>query len=199
MDDTSPPKIGRVGRLVLFGVLFAVAAAGATRVNVSDDAAEAMLPTDPVTVARYQDYLDRFPSDQGALVVFERLLCSEDGWQLIKEAERAFRASPHIDRTLSLASPSARYIVETEEGLDLSRFSDVSFASGAERCDAAKRYPPFSNLLVSEDAHATALFLIAAGDIEATRMYEALNEIFEPFAQRAEAFGGKMVITAKPS
>jgi predicted RND superfamily exporter protein len=100
-------------RLALFAfvALFLFSGLGATRLKVTDDASEAMLPTDPETAARYKDYLDRFPNDQGALVIFENLLCSDAGWELIKKAEAAFRANPSIDRTLSLASMSSRYVI----------------------------------------------------------------------------------------
>ena len=86
---------------------------------------------------RYRDFLNRFPNDRGALVVFEGLLCSDEGWQLIRDSEAAFSAHPMIDRTISLASPSSRYIVTDGDLVDLSRFADAQFDSAQARCEAA--------------------------------------------------------------
>ena len=188
---------GRIGAIGTFIVIFIVAAAGTTRLQVSSDAAEAMLPTDPVSVARYNDFLDRFPSDQGALVVFENLLCSDAGWALIERAEAEFLKHPTIDRTISLASASARYIVQQDDEVDLSRFRDVAFESGAARCAAAGDYAPFANVLVSEDGAATALFLVAGGDLDATTFRNQLLELAEPLIRQAEAAGGRMIVTGE--
>ncbi len=183
--------------LLAFVLLFLLAALGATRLKVTEDASEAMLPTDPATVARYADYLKRFPSDQGALVVFENLLCTDAGWQLIRKAEKAFRKEPSIDRTLSLASPSTRYVVGTGDTVDLSRFADVEFESGQARCDAAAAYTPYRNVLVSTDGKAAALFLIAAGDKNANEFSDILTNIYTPLAAEATALGGRMIITGE--
>ena len=174
-----------------------MAALGALKVQVSDDAAEAMLPTDQQSVARYADYLARFPSDNGALVVFVDLLCTEGGWALIQEAEAAFAASPLIDRTISLASDSARYVVEQDGVLDLSRFRDVAFDSAEARCTAANEYQPFKQVLVSQDARATALFLVAADNLDATSFSHSLQEIVAPFAPRATQLGGELILTGE--
>ena len=183
--------------LLAFVLLFLLAAFGATRLKVTEDASEAMLPTDPATVARYADYLKHFPSDQGALVVFENLLCSDAGWQLIRKAEKAFRKEPSIDRTLSLASPSSRFVVGTGDTVDLSRFADVEFESGQARCDAAAAYVPYRNVLVSADGKAAALFLIAKGDKNANEFSDILANIYAPLAAEATALGGRMIITGE--
>ncbi len=183
--------------LLAFVLLFLIAGIGATRLKVTQDASEAMLPTDPATVARYDDYLKRFPSDQGALVVFENLLCSEAGWQLIRKAEAAFRNEPSIDRTLSLATPSSRYVVGSGDSIDLSRFADVEFESGQARCDAAAGYAPFRDVLVSADGHAAALFLVAVGDKNANEFSDILTGIYAPLAAEATSLGGRMILTGE--
>lgn len=181
-----------------FALLFVLAALGTTRLKVTDDASEAMLPTDPETVARYSDYLARFPNDQGALVVFENLLCSEAGWELIKRTEAAFRADPSVDRTLSLASMPTRYVIGNGDTVDLSRFRDAEFKTPDARCKAAAAYPPYRNVLVSPDGTATALFLIAEPGQHATTVSETLMQIYQPLAAEAAALGGRMVITGEP-
>ncbi len=193
----SNTKRNKIVAITAFVIAFVVALVGATRLQVSDDAAEAMLPTDPATVARYADFLDRFPSDQGALVVFENLLCHEEGWALIQRADRAFRKHPLIDRTVSLASPSSRYIVANGDEVDLSRFADAEFPTPQARCEAATMYAPFRNTLVSADGYATAMYLIAAGDEDATSFSEQLLAIYQPFADEATQMGGRVVITGE--
>ncbi len=194
MDSITKQK-----RLALLGfaVLFVLAALGATRLKVTDDASEAMLPADPETVARYSDYLARFPNDQGALVVFEDLFCSEAGWDLIKKTEAAFAEHPVIDRTLSLASMSTRYVIGSGDTVDLSRFRDAEFSSPADRCVAATNYAPYRNVLVSPDGKAAALFLIAAPGQNATTFSDLLVDIYKPLAAEANAAGGRMVITGE--
>ncbi len=188
---------GRIGAIGAFVAIFVVAAVGATRLQVSADAAEAMLPTDPETVAQYDDFLSRFPSDQGALVVFENLLCSKAGWELIVRTESAFSNHPFIDRTISLASPSARYVVQEGDVVDLSRFADIPFDSGSARCAAAASYPPFANVLVADDGYATAMFLVAAGDSDATAFSAELKALAAPFMQEAEALEGRIILTGE--
>ncbi|MBM4203707.1 MAG: hypothetical protein FJ194_06080 [Gammaproteobacteria bacterium] len=186
-------------RLALLGftALFFIAGIGATRLTVSDDVSEAMLPTDPETIARYSDYLARFPNDQGALVVFEDLLCSDAGWDLIKKTEAAFAASPAINRTLSLPSMSTRYVIGSGDTVDLSRFRDTDFSSAKERCKAAAEYPPYRNVLVSPDGRAAALFLIAEPGQNATTFSDTLMSIYTPLAAEAVTAGGRMVITGE--
>lgn len=180
-------------------VVFALALVGALRVEVSNDAAEAMLPQDPQSRALYADFLSRFPSDNAALIVFEDLLCKPEGWALIVEAEDTFAAHPLIDRTSSLASLSSRYVVSDPDGVvDLSRFRDVPFESALERCEAAQAYAPFERLLVSADGRATALFLTVDGDVDAATFAANLGQVIAPFAERAEGLGGRVILTGEP-
>ncbi|MCR9279038.1 MAG: efflux RND transporter permease subunit [Pseudomonadaceae bacterium] len=187
----------RIG-LALFAVLFVLAAIGAMRVTVSNDAAEAMLPQDPESRARYAEFLERFPSDNGALLVFIDLLCTDAGWQLMLDVEDALAGNPMIDRTIGLASRSSRYIVETDDYVDLSRFREAEFDSAQERCEAARDYQPFARLLVSADGSASAVFLISEGDLDATTFSQALTEVMAPFQARAAALGGQLVVTGEP-
>ena len=184
--------------LAAFMMIFLVSITGALNVSVSSDAAEAMLPTDPESIARYEDYLAHFPSDSGALVVFIDLLCSEDGWDLIKRLEASFDQHPMVDRTISLASRSARYVYDHEDLIDVSIFSEIPFESADQRCKKATEYSPFKQVLVSEDARATALFVVAIRDVDATTLSEALIETSAPFAIEAEKMGGKIILTGEP-
>lgn len=194
MDTTITRK-----RLALLGfaALFLIAGFGATRLKVGDDVSEAMLSTDPETIARYSDYLERFPNDQGALVVFEDLLCSDAGWELIKKTEAAFAASPAINRTLSLPSMSTRYVIGSGDTVDLSRFRDTEFSSAEERCKAAAEYSPYRNVLVSPDGRAAALFLVAEPGQNANAFSDTLMSIYSPLAAEAEVAGGRVVITGE--
>jgi predicted RND superfamily exporter protein len=183
---------------VLSGLfLFVFFLVGALSVRVTDDASEAMLPTDAATVAQYDDYLDRFPSDQGALVVFEGLLCSEPGWQLMIEAERAYAAHSLIDRTVSLMSKSTRYVQGSGDTLDMTVFRDLEFANGQARCDAAQGYTPYRKVLVAENAAASAMFLIAQGDTDAVTFSREMQAIAAPFVARASALGGRVILTGE--
>ena len=87
------PKMSSVinsTKLVSMLVLVALAAFGLTNLKTSPDAAEAMLPTDEESLASYNDYLQRFPSDQGAILIFEDVACSDEGWTLLREIEAEF-------------------------------------------------------------------------------------------------------------
>lgn len=194
---TSLPDRRRIG-LVLFAVLFVLAALGATQVTISNDAAEAMLPQDPESRARYAEFLERFPSDNGALLVFIDLLCSDAGWQLMLDVEDSLDGHPMIDRTIGLASRSSRYIVESDDLVDLSRFREAEFDSAQQRCEAAQNYQPFKRLLVSADGTASAVFLISEGNLDATTFSAALTEVMAPFQQRARELGGQLVVTGEP-
>ena len=112
-------------KLSLAGLIAAFFLFGAAQLEVTDDASSAMLPTNDVFLERYNDYLDRFPSDQGALVVFENLLCSDRGWQLIRAVEVAIANHPSIDRTLSLASDGAKYLRAGVDVVGLEIFSNA--------------------------------------------------------------------------
>lgn len=175
---------------------------GAAQLQVSDDASEAMLPTDPASVARYNDYLARFPSDQGALVVFVDLLCQPGGWALMQEVEARFRALPDVERTVSLMSDSSRMVRVADdelmgESVDLSVFSDIEFTNATERCDAARAYPPFNRMLVSNDGRAAALLLIAAGDVQAVNFAAQLRSAIHPYLQPARDLGGRIIVTGE--
>ncbi|MCP5178442.1 MAG: MMPL family transporter [Pseudomonadales bacterium] len=180
-----------------FVLLFILAGVGATRLHVSDDAAEAMLPHSGPAADRYADYLARFPSDEGALVVFDNLLCTDAGWNLIKRVEAAFRAAPSIDRTVSLASPSTRYVIGQGDTVELSRFRDTDFATPQARCEAASNYPPYREVLVSGDGKAAALFLVASGHQSSVDFSTALEDIVQPFRQEATALGGRLIMTGE--
>ncbi len=185
-------------RLIITGLIVALSLFGATQLKLSDDAAEAMLPTDPVSVARYNDYLEKFPSDQGSLIVFEDLVCSDEGWQLFARMEAEFEQHPLIDRTLALASRSSRYMVSTPDELELYRFSEVEFDSASARCEAAMDYAPFKNVLISPNGRGAALFLIAAGDDDAVTVSDALRSVAAPYVEQARALGGRIIITGEP-
>ncbi|MEM7078405.1 MAG: MMPL family transporter [Pseudomonadota bacterium] len=189
-------------RIALGLLLLLVFSIGALRLQISDDASEAMLPTDPGTIARYEDYLARFPSDQGALIVFVDLLCNPDGWLLMQEVERRFRTLEDVERTVSLMSASSRMVRRTQdelmgESIDLSIFADIPFADAQARCTAARDYPPFNRMLVSGDGRATALLLIAAGDLHAVDFAAQLRETILPFTARAQALGGQIIVTGE--
>ncbi len=183
-------------RAISGGVLFLLFLTGTAWLKVTDDASESMLPTDAATVARYQDYLDRFPSDQGALVVFEGLLCQEAGWQLMSEVEAQFARHPLIDRTVSLMSATTRYVTGEGDTLELDVFRDIEFDDPAERCAIGRSYAPFRQILVA-DNDATALFLIAAGDSDAVAFSRELKSVIEPYLARADALGGSIILTGE--
>ena len=178
--------------------LFIVFALGALQLQVTNDASDAMLPSDHEARTRYADYLDRFPSDQGAVVVFENLHCSEAGWALLQEAEASLDSNPLINRTLSLASASSRFVVNQGDVLDLSVFSDVVFPSAQARCEAARNYPPFSDVLVANEGEVTALFLVAEGHTDAVGFTEVLATLVAPIQEKAKALGGRVILTGEP-
>ncbi len=189
-------------RGIILSVLLAFSVFGVTQLRVSDDAAEAMLPTDAESVARYADYLDRFPSDQGALIVFEDLICKEQGWALFKTVEQVFDQHPMVDRTLSLASRSSRYMVnrsqaDQEDVLELEVFADVDFPSAHARCAAAQDYQPFKDILISPAGNAAALFLITQGDHDAVTTSQSLLAAVNPYMEEATHLGGRIIITGE--
>ncbi|MEM9622241.1 MAG: efflux RND transporter permease subunit [Pseudomonadota bacterium] len=186
-----------VSRIIALCIVIGLSLYGATQLKLSDDAAEAMLPTDAESAARYADYLARFPSDQGALVVFEDLICTEAGWALLQEIEATFDQHPMIDRTLSLASRSSRYMVNTDDVLELEIFAEIPFASAQQRCAAAMAYAPFQRILISPDGRAAALFLITTGDDDAVTTSEALLAVTDPYLAQAEALGGRLIVTGE--
>ena len=170
---------------------------GASQVTVSDDASDAMLERSGANYARYEDYLNHFPSDVGAVVVFVDLLCTDPGWKLILEVESTFRRHPNVHKTASIASPNARYITSDQNHIDLERFRELAFES-SERCETAYSYKPFQDLFVSIGGTATALYLTATPDTLSEEFARSLIEIRESFRDRAKEIGGDILLTGDP-
>jgi len=191
-------RISRIApHAVTFAAILAFMGYGALQVSVSEDASEAMLEKQGVAYQNYQDYLDHFPSDVGAVVVFVDLLCDEAGWSLIKEVERTYRAHPSVRKTISIASPSARFITVDRDEVSLDRFRDTDF-TGHERCAQAYAYNPFRDLLVSRDGEAVALFLVAQDDLDTQSFSESILRVRDENRDRAKALDGDILITGDP-
>ena len=172
-------------------------AVGAVQVTVSDDASDAMLEKHGEAYARYLDYLDNFPSDVGAVVVAEGLLCSDAGWNLIRDLETAYRKNPFVRKTISIASPSARYVQVESDTIDLNSFADTQFAA-ADRCSRAYNYAPFKDLLVSRNGEATAIYLVAEDHVDSLAFSQAVIAIRDQYSSEAADLGGKLLITGDP-
>lgn len=186
-------------RLPLLAVLIAVAFGfGVTNLQITRDAAEAMLADNTAESRAYADYLSRFPNDLGVVIAFVDLACSTEGWDLIKAVELAYRKNAYVDRTIGLPSRSSRYLVYSEDDIDLSRFSDVEFDSPEERCDKAEEYPPFRGLLSNETEFVTAIYLIAHQGLNATDFAASISEMLNPFTEQAEILGGRILLSGEP-
>ena len=157
-----------------------------------------MLPTDTDAVEVYRVFQERFPSDKGALIVLEGLLCSPQGWSLILDLSDVLDASPVVERAISIAADSSRYVVEVDGVLQLDSFRNTPFDDSLERCEKASRYPPFKNTLVAESNKAIAFFILAPKHISANELSETLYDLIRPYSEIAENLGGKLVVTGEP-
>ena len=156
-----------------------------------------MLPAGGLAQERYSDYLARFPSDQGAVVVFHNLLCSEAGWQLIQDVERELESLSIVERTFSLASSSSRYVRFTESSVELDTFRDVAFSDGLSRCEAARSYKPFRKLFVAENFD-TALFLVTLSGSNAVEISQELGSVISKYQPLAADLGGGITLSGEP-
>jgi predicted RND superfamily exporter protein len=170
---------------------------GAIRVSVSDDASDAMLEKQGFNYTKYLEYLDHFPSDVGAVVVVENLLCSDRGWKLIQEVEQAYRAHPHVRKTISIASPSARYIKGNESSIDLRRFNEIQLADQL-RCTKAYQYEPFRDLLVAQGGKAIAIYIVAERGLDTLSFSTSVEQLRDEYLPRAHALGGNILVTGDP-
>lgn len=156
-----------------------------------------MLPAEGLSHDRYAEYLTRFPNDQGAILVAQGLICEAAGWALFQELERELRDSGLLEKTLSIASPEAKYVTATADQLDLERFSDVDFDSPQARCDAALGYPPFASLLINDDFDA-ALILLAKAGVDPVTFSRELEAMVASYSAEAKSLDGNLVVTGEP-
>ena len=170
---------------------------GALKVTISSDASDAMLEKSGQSYQNYIEYLDHFPSDVGAVVAITNILCSNDGWQLIKDVELAFRSSAVVRNTISIASPGNKFISSTETSVNLSRFTDLEFEPN-ERCARAYDYPPFQDLLVKPSGSAIAIYLVAENKVDTKSFANAVEKIRDEFNPRALELGGRILLTGDP-
>ncbi len=156
-----------------------------------------MLPTDSSFHERYSDYLSRFPSDHVVVVVSENLLCREGGWEVILELEDELQQREVVDRTVSIASRSARFLQATADSIELRRFREVEFAEAAERCSAASSYKPFDGL-VSEDKSRTATYVVFGDGVDAINVTETMNSVLGQLQEDAASLGGRLLLSGEP-
>ena len=197
----SPSLSRRAGTLnnplVFAGILFLLMAIGLSNLSLTEDASSAMLPTDSDFHERYADYLERFPSDHIAIIVTENLFCSEEGWDLIVEMDDLISRNDIVDRTASVASENTRYLQATADFVDLAHFRDVEFNTAKERCDAADRYKPYRGS-IANNGQKTATYVVFNQNLDAVKITQNLQGLLKPIKERAEALGGRVVVTGEP-
>lgn len=198
MTPPQPDSIWRNAGYFVFGLLFLLALAGAVRLNVTRDASDAMLPTTGPAYDEYHEFLDAFPNDNGAMVVFFDLLCKELGWELIRDGNFLASELEIVERTVSLAAPSTKYVIGNNDEVSLLEFRDVSFSTPRSRCTTAMNYLPYSNLIVAPENDVTAIYVIAKQGVDATTFSNELTSALQPLEARANALGGEMLITGEP-
>jgi len=185
-------------RLAIGGILFVFFLAGAIQIRVTDDASSGMLPTDEVKVARYEDFLSRFPNDQSVIIIFENLLCSNEGWQLLQQLEEEALRLSSVSRAYSVNSRTARYVQVTPDEIDFSVFADVQFQTAVERCEAAYSYSPFREVYVTDHGSTGALLLLTERGADAVSVSTHLRELVSRHAPRALELGGDIILTGEP-
>ncbi|MBV1905226.1 MAG: MMPL family transporter [Pseudomonadales bacterium] len=166
-------------------------------VKITPDAGSALVPRNDENAARYKKYLSHFPNDFIAIIHLSGLTCSAPGWSLIQEIESTAKSLDIVYKTVSVAS--AKYVSNIDDELDVRDFSELDFATPQSRCDAAAKYTPFQNILITPQSKNIAIYIVAQkGYLNAIAFTQALTEVLEPFRIRISDLGGEYRLAGEP-
>ena len=187
----------RIVAPTIFVSLFLFLGYGATRVQVSDDVASAMLAKDGGSYENYVDYLAAFPSDAIAIISAQDAACTERGWQLLLELSDALEKLPSSYKVTSIASRNTKIVVSSEEEIYFDDVRDTQFSSADHRCEATYSYRPFNRTLVSPDG-AIAILVVPLKSASPNDFASELKNTVATFSEDFEKIGASLVITGDP-
>ena len=178
-------------------MIWLVASAGITNLNVTNDASEAMLPTGGDLLLIYETFLEEFPSDQTFIIVLENLVCTDEGWNLLVKLTDDLSRKNFVENTYSLAAKNAKYVVSDDVNIDIKPFRDVEFQNSQLRCDIASGYPPFSNILISRDKSQAAIYISADEELDAVTATNSVRATLEPYLKEAVNVDGRILVSGE--
>ncbi len=163
-------------------VLIAVCVPGLLRIHVETDMSGSWtVPLTPSS-ALYADYLDRFPPDNGAIVVITGGLATRDRWEALAEFTGDLEALDVVERAESLTT--TKYVRGNADSVDVIDVLDLLPEPGAELADLVRAYPPFQNLFITPDGLAAAVYVRAVPEITPQVFTPAVQEVIDRFKPR---------------
>jgi len=184
-DHALPPHRIALTFVVLITIL---CVPGLFQIDVETDMTGSWtVPLTPSSV-RYADYLDRFPPDNGAIVVVTGGLETEDRWIALDELTADLDALECVDRTESLTT--SEYVRGDADGVEVINVLDLLPTPGAELTEIVRAYPPFENIFISSDGFATAVYIRAVHDTTPQEFTPAVQAVIDRHAPALTAVEG---------
>lgn len=166
-------------RFAIFGIALVVAAGipGLLSLRVETDMTGSwMTPLTPSS-QRYIEYLDRFPPDNGALVVVTGGFETGDRWDALAALTDDLAALDVVDRVESLTT--AEYVRGDDESVDVVDVLDLTDDPSVELSEVVRKYPPFQHLLISPDGFAAGVYVRAAPDATPQTFSPAVQSVID--------------------
>jgi predicted RND superfamily exporter protein len=191
----------RRSRWVVMGlivVLTLAAIPGLRQVKVDRDVVNTLIEGAGEISATYERYRERFPADVGVIVVvIGDDLCTPQKWQALIELSQALEALPVVEYVAGL--PTAKYVVGTEEAVQVREFTDAASADKDSICELARDYPPYRSVLITEDMRAMALYVRPFWELPGERINAEVESVVELYRPRfTDGRGGTLLRAGSP-
>ncbi len=148
-------------------------------------------PLTPSSV-RYADYLDRFPPDNGAVVVITGGLATRERWETLAALTDDLDALDIVERAESLTT--IQYVRGTADAVEVIDVLDLVPEPGPELTEIVRAYPPYQNLFITPDGSAAAIYLRAVPGATPQTFTPALQEVIDQYKPEiAKAEGGDII------
>lgn len=165
--------------LVLFSGLFltllVIAVPGLLSLDIEPDASVSLLPKSGRDARFYQDYLQTFPADFGALIVLSGDICKKDVWDQILHLSSTLEDLELVDRIFTL--PNAPHVAGEGDTVRVGDFVDHIEGKADNYCQLAAGYPAYNKLLINQDKTSSALYVIATNSTNAIEFTEAIHQV----------------------
>ncbi len=128
---------------------------------------------------RYVKYLDRFPPDNGAIVVITGGLATHDRWDTLAAMTDDLDALDVVERAESLTTID--YVRGNANVVEVIDVLDLMPTPGQELADLVRAYPPYQDLFITPDGFATAIYLRAVPSATPQVFAPAVQEVIETY------------------
>ncbi len=171
---------------------------GASKAHITEDASAAMLPSDPTWHEEYQRYIDEFPGDNSVLLATDGLLCTAQGWELLKAIHDDLENLAHTRMVISIAGEATKYARATGDEISVDSFAHLTFDKATDRCEAAASYKPFVRALVSERGTKSVFVVFSKPKQDAVSITTDMHNLVKRYQPAIDALGGTIELTGEP-